>query len=602
MRLQPPIVALALMAGLVLAARAEAADSPARANEMAVLKLAPADALGVLVVNHLDVAMQKSEFLLQEMHSPATDMMESLRIKTGVQHGVDEHGAFGLALLPNQKAGEAPLNIAFLPVTDYEKLLADLEVKDAKAEIAEGKFFHLPALIGHKNGYAVIADAEKFKDQAEQALKKILAGGKGIDDVAAPVAQWIGEHEVSFVVSSAGIKAGAAGVRKQLAQLKETMLKAPQANVAASGLGFYEELIKGAENEFELMAIGARVDDDGGLRFDNRMLFRGNGTLAKAGAEAQPVAGPRLTQLPGGPYFIAFEGSIRGSLSKNFLNISADAVKSMVKQSSGKDLTDEQMKQLNNVFEHSWSAAGVTSMVMGTPKPGESIYNRVYGTIKVKDAAAFLTAYEKSIQDVNTLYKSFDVPLLKPMAIEKTTFDGKPVLQLTMDLASMMKAVAQTPSRKMMDSMFGPDGKLRFFMAALDETTVGIAYNSVDNLKALDEVRKNPQTSLSADRDLQQTVKLLPEGAQWIAFVSPKGLMDFSMAMVLGAMPQGMLPQLPSFPQTPPVGFAALLNASSIDAHLVIPGAVFRGIGQYVQQMQRNFAPQPQPGLPPQIQ
>jgi hypothetical protein len=139
-------------------------------------------------------------------------------------------------------------------------------------------------------------------------------------------------------------------------------------------------------------------------------------------------------------------------------------------------------------------------------------------------------------------------------------------------------------------------------MAPLDGTTVGMAYDKVDNLKQIEDARKNPQSSLAADPDVQQTAKQLPAGAQWIGYLSPKGMMDFVMGMVMSQMPPGMMPQLPAFPQTAPIGFAAKLDATTLDADLVVPGSVFKGIGGYVRQMQQ-LAPRPQqPGLPPQIQ
>ena len=241
-------------------------------------------------------------------------------------------------------------------------------------------------------------------------------------------------------------------------------------------------------------------------------------------------------------------------------------------------------------------------MVMGTPNPGESMYAKTYGLLTVKDSAAFIAGYERGLKEVNEIYKSLNLPLLMPMDVENITYEGKPGLHVAMDMKAMMKASAQPAARKMLDQMWGPDGKMNIYLVPLDGTTIGMAYSKLDNLKALDEARKNPQSSLAADPDVQQTAKQLPAGAQWIGFLSPKGLMDFTLGMAMNQMPPGVMPQLPAFPQTAPIGFAAKLDATTLDASIVIPGSVFKGVGQYIRNIQRQFAPQPRPGLPPQIQ
>ncbi len=602
MRLRTTITAVVLLTAWWTAA-VRADDAAGSAAALAMLKLVPSDAYGVFVVNHLDAAVQKFAFLAQEVQAPIPISIEMIKQASGASEGVDEHGPVGLVMLPSAKPDGDLLALFLVPVSDYDKLISSLGGKDAKAEVTEAEFFHHPVLIGHKDNFAVMAPSDSNKDDEEAALKKVLAGGKGIDEMAAPLVKWLDAHEAEFIATPAGIKAGSAAAQKGLEQLKETFAKTQQGAMSASGLDLYEQMLKGATKEFGVLATGLHLDEDGGLHVDVRTLLKPEGMWAKAGADAKPVEGPRLSRVPGGPFFMAFEGSMSGALSKNFFSMSADVIKSLAKESGGKQLTDEQMKKLDDAMGRAWSDGGVMQMVMGTPQPGASMYEHTFALLTVKDSAAFIAGYEKGIKEVNEIYKSLDLPMLKTMDIENITYEGKPGLHVAMDMKAMMKATAQpAASRKMLEQMWGPDGKMHIYLAPLDGTSIGMAYSKLDNLKALDEARKNPQSSLASDPDVQQTAKQLPPGSQWIGYISPKGLMDFTMGMAMNQMPPGMMPQLPPFPQTAPIGFAAKLDATTLDASIVIPGSVFKGVGQYIRQMQRQFAPQPQPGLPPQIQ
>jgi hypothetical protein len=123
-----------------------------------------------------------------------------------------------------------------------------------------------------------------------------------------------------------------------------------------------------------------------------------------------------------------------------------------------------------------------------------------------------------------------------------------------------------------------------------------------DNVARIKAACKNPGSSLGADADIAQTAKLLPAGAQWIVYLSPKGFVDFIGAMVLnfaggaGGPGGGAMPMIPPFPQTPPIGVGVESSAKGLDVGIVIPGGVLKGVATYIQQMQ-HMAPRGQPQI-----
>jgi hypothetical protein len=99
---------------------------------------------------------------------------------------------------------------------------------------------------------------------------------------------------------------------------------------------------------------------------------------------------------------------------------------------------------------------------------------------------------------------------------------------------------------------------------------------------------------LEADEPIAKTSKLLPDGAQWAAYINPQGVVQW-VDVILKQMPE-MTINIPPFPASDPIGAAARVSADGLDAELVLPESVVAGVGQYVgtiQQMLQGGAPLP---------
>src|SRR5205823_5845293 len=96
-----------------------------------------------------------------------------------------------------------------------------LLAKDDAATIAEVTMNSHPALAAHKGNFAVLTGSSG--DGQKKLLEKSLSVSKGIDVIVAPLAGWIGEHDLSFVATPTGVKLGAAAGHKGLQQIKATL-------------------------------------------------------------------------------------------------------------------------------------------------------------------------------------------------------------------------------------------------------------------------------------------------------------------------------------------------------------------------------------------
>ena len=498
-------VVRSIQAALVLAvlscvagpARVAAAES-----DLAVLKVIPEDAYAVVVVTHLDKADEQISKLAQEMQIPAPPVLQMLKARAGVQEGVDDHGSAAMAFLPGDNGSAAALPVAFVPVTDFKKFIGQLQPEDATAAITKITIAGEDCLAGKKEGFAILADAGQ-----KDLLKKVLDSSRPIGPVVGSLAGWAAEREVAFLATPTGVKKGIAAARKGLEEIKNVVANsgAPNAKMATQGFEVYDLLLKSADKEVSQFGLGMRVDNDGGLHIDSRTLFVAGGTWTAAARDLKVPEGMRLSCLPAGSYLMAFDGAMPKSFSKSFLNMSVDMINSLSKASGGKELTEDQIKQMNDLMEKSMAGMRSMSMVMGVPKPGSSFYGNMVGVLKVDNSKEYMANYQKSIEGIRDFMKQNNIAFPFPQEVEKTKIDDVDGLKMSMDMSKMFAQMPNNPaSKQMLQMMFGPEGKLNVYVVPIHETTIALSYVTPDNIARIKAACKNPGTSLGATPTLRR--------------------------------------------------------------------------------------------------
>jgi hypothetical protein len=145
--------------------------------------------------------------------------------------------------------------------------------------------------------------------------------------------------------------------------------------------------------------------------------------------------------------------------------------------------------------------------------------------------------------------------------------------------------------------LFGEDGKIRTFMAAADNNTVISAYTREQLQRAVAHVRSG-EKGLEADPQIAKTAALMAPGAQWVAYISPQGLLQWVGTLLEGIIPAEAEFKMPGFPATEPIGLAARVSATGLDAEIVLPDSVVAGIGQFVAGITAMFQGVDRPPLP----
>jgi hypothetical protein len=203
--------------------------------------------------------------------------------------------------------------------------------------------------------------------------------------------------------------------------------------------------------------------------------------------------------------------------------------------------------------------------------------------MKVDDARRFIANYQESVEKMRDILIATGLQFPFIQEVKKAKIGDDDGLELTVDMAAMFKNMPQNPaSTKMLELMIGRGGKMTVYMVPIDDTTVAASYVNPDNIARIKAACKNPQGSLANDAHIEQTAKMLPPGAQWTGYLSPKGLADFVSVMVSAMVPAGARAGMPEFPETPPVGFAAEQSTKGLNLTIIVPGDALKGIGTYI--------------------
>jgi hypothetical protein len=547
------------------------------------LEVVPQGVLGFAVLRNLGELDEKLNALAKGLQIPAPPALMTVRQLLGVGEGLNEKGAVVLAVLPPPEEGSPPLPVMFVPVTDYGKFIAALQPADAKAEQTEVTIAGRPHSVMRKGNYAVLSATH---GGAPVRLKEIAAAKAGALSLPRGLTAWAADHDGFLVVMPETIKMALGPIRQGLQQAKGAFpADNDQLKGVAAMFDVYDKMLSTVEKEVTHFAVGLRIDQ-GNVFLNSHSVFLPNGSLAQAAKDAQAPAESALASLPAGPYMMAFDGVFPETWFQGMAKFSAEAMR-MMTPPGGEKLSDEDVKKFVDVMQKSMSGIKSMAFRMGPMRPGKSIYESTAGVMKVANAKEFVNSYEKTVGEMQSLFKKANNPAVGSYEISKTEIGGQQVLQVTMDMSAMLGQVPDQNAQQMMKLMVGESGKVTAYFTPADATTVVMAYGKEALADTLAAAKKNGQT-FAAQPEVAKTIKQLPAQSQWVLLFSPSGIVEFVSTVVQHIAPGGP-GQLPPFPATPPVGFGARMSAEGCDTSLVLPNEVLAAIGGYAQALQQKL-------------
>jgi len=562
------LFSLVCFAGLAAATAGAAED---------ILKRVPDSALGVVVLNRVADIDAKLQQLGREMQLPIPSLLAKLKSQGGLGEGLDEKGSAALIVLAPAGGAPWPTPVLLVPVTDYGKFLAPFKPEDAAEEVAKIKIGRAQLWVRKVGRYAALTDST-HKD----ALTDIRESSEAAPEVQTTWGPWVAEQDGVVVLFRPGIKLLSAQVQVGIQLMKATIAgkAGEQGKQAAAIFDMYGNLFQAAAKEASSVGFGLRLDGQGVLHLTKRARLVPGGSWARIAATVRPTKENLLAGLPAGTFLVAGGGVLPEEIWAPMMQLSLDLMKSMPNIYG---LTAEQIDQMPKTAITSMKKVRGMSLMMGVGPKGASLYSKMLIIMRVEKSDKFMADYEDAIKQYAEFLKKVDSPVLRPIELEKTEIGGVRALQMTMAVPKQ-PAGMQTPRYdEMMEAMFGPGGKLTAWAVPADEHTVVVGYVDKGSLQEAVRAVKQGRSGLASDPGVAKTAALLPAGAPWIGFWSPRGTIEFVKQTLPVFAPPGAKVDLkiPEFPKTPPIGFALTTGPNELVGHMVVPVEVFRAVGQY---------------------
>jgi hypothetical protein len=551
-----------------------------------LLSVIPEQSLGFVLVNRLAESDAKIQALCRQMQLPAPSPLSMLKAQAGIKQALDEKGSAAIVVMPGEEAGSRPAAVLFLPVTDYPQFIRQLKPDDVSAKIVEVRVADQPFLVGNCGGYAVVA-----RPSHRNALQQVLDSPKRVAAEVAPLQKWLARADLAGLLTRRGAQLLSARGQEALQQAKKGLAALPDdkklgMEAAIAVFGVYEKMVKAAGEEINNYAFAARIDDGGNLHVIERVRLTPNGQAAKMLGQVKPSEGNLLAGLPQGPFVFALAGVLPESAGECLMQFSAEIMKAAPGLYG---LNEQQVDKLIEISNQSMKQIRGMSMMMGVGKPGDPIYSDFAVVEKVDDSKAFLAEYRQTIAVMNELLKDAKNSILAPSELKEVEVGGTPALEFTMKIPTAPAAANVPNYDELMKKLFGPGGEIAVFLAAADDHTIVASYTGKKLLQESLEAVRGGTAGLGGDPEVAKTAAMLPSGAQWVGYISPKGTIDYIKRVIPLFAPEGKAgPELPEFPETPPIGFAIKTTPDGLRSHTVVPAEVLKAVGGFVAEIKKQ--------------
>lgn len=567
---------------MVLAAAALAVacflSAPVRAGD--AMKMVPADALGLVVVDGLEALDTKVGKALESLQLPLPGPLTALQAVPGLSDCLDQESPIVVAVLKGAEAGDDPALVAFVPVKDFEAFTELFGGEEA------GDFIRLtvpanPLLVAEKDGFAIVVE-----EDSQQRLAGVLESPGGLAEKLGDDLAWIDQRDVAAVMTDAGISVFCEKALEGISVAQEAIRAKGEDEVgAAEILNVYRSMFAVMDQEVELVGIGLDLQETGDLALQVRKRFLPAGQFAQCVTDLPPSSDV-LSGLPAVPFVVAGGAQFTPAMGQLMMDYSVEVMRAAPKLYG---ISDEQADGMLELAAPLMKEMQSFAMMLAVGSPDDTIYSRMVGVMKSEDAKKYMEAYEKYMKDFSELMKGSKGMFSMAMGFKPVEISGCHGLQISMELP--MEILARDPNADViLEKMIGPGGKVRVFIVAADDHHVLIGYTNKKLVrKAIASLKKGE--SICQEASVAQAAEKLPAGNVGQGYFSPTGLVQFINDMVGAIAPEEQKFQLPAFPATPPVAWTANAEGATVDAQVIVPSDMIKAGILYAGQVRKAFEP-----------
>lgn len=565
-----------------------------RGQSQEIVSALPARTAALVTIKNLREASEKLDQWARLMQTPAPTRLESF-VPGGSMEALRDDGSMAFVWMMDDAAQETgEPDIALIPVDDYAAFAQQLEAQDPSQRVTEAMLEGQTILMGQRGAFAVLADVEQRTE-----LEQILDQATAIPESLQPLQDWVEQQDMVGVLLPRGVEKVLASMEQSLAEvpqgfseLEEFEEGAHQQDMFLQTTRMYAQWLEAAHGKVTLVAGGVRFQQEA-VRLSGQVRLQSDDSQAHDGALAQQDGTELLELLPSGPYLMAITATVPNAWAKPIAELSAQSFR--VGIPGADQLPAEQQEELSREVEKQMEGVKGFAFVMGVPAAGGGMYNRSYGVMKVVDADEYLQRAFASTKLVGQLFEDAASTMVPEYEVSQEEIEGRGTVKAVMDFSQVWPAddAFGQQTQAMIQSMFGPGGKLITYVVAVDETTAAVAYDTADGVKRVIESATSGGNEWAEDRQLQTTLELLPERRYVTLLVSLQGMRDYMSQMVANVLGGAQGPGFPPFPVSPPIGVAVGGDRQSVEAQVVMPAETLEAMGMFIQNMQQRFSQPP---------
>lgn len=544
------------------------------------IKMVPADALGLVVIDRLDALDAKVGKATEGLGLPLPGPLMALQFVPGLTDCLDKESPIVAAVLKGAEPGDDPVVVAYVPVKDFEaftKLLGGEQEDDVVRLTVPAK----PMLVAEKDGYALLVPEDE-----KQVLTRALESKGGLAKVLDDDLAWVEQRDVAAVMTDTGISVFCDKLVEGIEVAQQAVLAQGNDQLgAAEILNVYKKAFALIDQELESAAVGLDVQESGDLVLRVRKRFLPAGQFAQCLA-VSALPSDMLAGLPTEPFVMAGGSQFSPAMGKLMMDYSVEVMKAASKLYG---ISEEQAEQMLESSAPMMADMQSLAMMFTVGSPDDTIYARMVGVMKTGNAQKYMEAYEKYLLEFSEMMKNSKGIFSMAMDSKPLDIDGCKGVVISMKMPEKLLGGAPNAAA-MVEKMIGPDGKVRVFVVAADEHNVLLGYTNKKLLrKAIAALRSGE--SVSQEESVKQTGAKLDAGNFGQGYFSPAGLIDFINDTISTVGGDDQEFRLPAFPKTPPVAWSANAEGATVDAQIVVPGEMIKAGFGYAAQVQQAFQP-----------
>jgi hypothetical protein len=255
------------------------------------------------------------------------------------------------------------------------------------------------------------------------------------------------------------------------------------------------------------------------------------------------------------------------------------------------ELDEATMKRMQDAAA---KAAEEVRAVVVLSQPGEEaqpVYSNEFLTLRVASAANFVTHANEVMRMWNKANRETKSDLQIVFDVEETKVGDRAATLYSLDMAALSGGVILPEIRQTMEKMFGPGGKLRFWIVPVDDNTVLLASATPDQItKALATLDRKLKVEWRGDQ-LSETSALLPAESDWRLFIDPHRYFNWSRreAGAIVGVPVIGGPLVREFPVSPPIGIAGGFRDGEIWLDAATPALTLKSADTFLTKNRSRF-------------